>query len=812
MLNYRGYFPKYINIQNQEKCYNSELVPVIYLNLFLWIQVLIKLLKYTFFLVLVIGITHYGNAQSYETLPSDKKLALRLRSHVFLNLDSIQLNRLESILKRQTPIAVALSKQKSVNISFLEAYKKHYDSLLVLSDKNVATYISERISTLHIPTMLVGKLILQDSAIRLKTNHQTIPEMYLISSQKRDSLLAQDYFNFWNRTGKLPNFIVAQESTLAQIDSLVTAINTIPKVYGITRMEEGLLSNVTFKNFRNSTVSGFFSFPVLTTEPTLPILIPYKAGYNFSPDIIYTSQENRNNPKDFMGLPLDIDFGFTDKFTFKKRIQNSIRKNSEEIISNNVGIEQDSALGSVGFFENRAYVDAGLKSKYALQSDFTITAWVKPTELGRANSILGKGESFIVKIHDGFLTFTMADIKDYISTSSPIPSNQWTHIALVYSKLKNELLFYINGKETDRIALISKYVPSNFNILIGSNLWEEFFVGYLGDIKIWERELNTGEIVVQYANSPEETSKNKYRSLWIAISIAFLSIFSFLFWNKKRRKRAGVPKKLVEETVRSLKEIYKSNTLQDFKQRIHCFGPLCIFDEKEINVAKKFSPKLKEMLLVILLYSQKNGKGLTTKQLTELLWPGMTNQEAKNTRGTTIQNLRTLLSTCPDINLYFGNKYWYIEVGEDCYFDYRQALNYIRYFEEVQYETSILEKELPKLLILLRNGRLLSYSSSSWLDPFIEKFSNQVIEACTLYAQNLDYQKHQELILQLTEVIYLYDDLNETALRLKLQILIQQGKLSLAHTIHTNFAKLYLKLYNVEYPPSFKEMVSKYQS
>lgn len=773
---------------------------------------MIKLIKFTFFLVLVIANARYGNAQSYETLPREKKLVLRLRSHVFLDLDSIRLNQLESVLKSQTPIAVTLSKQKSVNISFLEAYKKHHDSLFVLSDKKVATYISEGITILRISDKLVGKLVLQDSLTHLKTNHQTNPEMYLVSSQKRDSFHAQNYFDFWNSTGKLPNFIEAKENTLAQIDSLVIAINNLPKVYGMTRTEEGLLSNVTFKNFRNSTVSGFFSFPVLAADTTLPILIPYKAGYNFSPDIIYTSQGNRNNPKDFMGLPLDIDFGFTDKFTFEKKIQNSIRKNSEEIISNNVVIAQDSALGSVGFFENRAYVDAGLKSKSALQADFTITAWVKPTELDRANGILGKGESFIVKIHDGLLTFTMADIKDYTSTSSLVPSNQWTHIALVYSKLKNELLFYINGKETDRIALISEYEPSDFNILIGSNLWEEFFVGYLGDIKIWERELNTIEIVAQYANSPEETSKNKYRSLWIAVSITFLAILSFLFWNKRKRQKAGTPKKLAQETALSLKSIYKSNSHQDFKQRIHCFGPLCIFDEEEINVAKKFSPKLKEVFLVIFLYSQKNGKGLTTKQLTELLWPGMTNQEAKNTRGTTIQNLRTLLSTCPDINLDFRNKHWYMEVGEDCYLDYRQALNYVHYFEEVQYETSILEKELPKLLALLRNGRLLSYSSSSWLDPFIEKFSNQVIEACTLYAQNLDYQKHQELLLQVVEVIHLYDDLNETALRLKLQILIQQGMLSLAHTVHANFAKLYLKLYNEEYSPSFKEMVSKYQS
>ena len=135
-----------------------------------------------------------------------------------------------------------------------------------------------------------------------------------------------------------------------------------------------------------------------------------------------------------------------------------------------------------------------LNSRAALKGSFTISAWVKPTVLNNNNSILGKGDNFVLKLHEGLLTFTMADIKDYISEASPVPLNEWTHVALVHSKLNNELLFFVNGVQTDKIKLIEDYDTSDYNILIGSNLWQEFFVGYLTNIKIWERELNAFEI------------------------------------------------------------------------------------------------------------------------------------------------------------------------------------------------------------------------------------------------------------------------------------------------------------------------------
>ena len=103
---------------------------------------------------------------------------------------------------------------------------------------------------------------------------------------------------------------------------------------------------------------------------------------------------------------------------------------------------------------------------------------------------------------------------------------------------------------------------------------------------------------------------------------------------------------------------------------------------------------------------------------------------------------------------------------------------------------------------------MFSNSSEPWLDPFIEKFSNQIVEQCLKFTKKLNKDKHNYLMLQLTDVISLYDDLNEKAHQLKLITLIKQGKLSLAYKAHDNFVKLYYKIYKEEYPISFEAITS----
>jgi len=751
-------------------------------------------------------LAYTSNAQSYNSLSTEQKLELRLESHLLINPKSIGTTALNSLFKSKTPIAVEYITDS--DLSFIETVLNQKRDVVIVSDKNIDKLLQNNPSIIQLRTADIETINLQGLKITDSTviRFNGLEALGRINNINKESITDSLLFKIWNWSGKLPHFISADSSTLKKAQGFVKMFNDAQKIFGVVKTEDKLLQNVSFKNFPNRKANGHFSFTMARQGGRLPVLIPHKAGYYFSPDIIFTSPENSNNQKAFVGFPLDPVFGLSDHFNFEKAVQNRIRNNEGEIISNGVQIRRDSIRKTVGYFNNRAYIDTGLESRTALKSSFTITAWIKPTALGFANSILGKGYNFVLKIHEGYLTFTMAGVKDYISESSPIPINEWTHVALVHSETNNDLKFYLNGIQTDRVELIADYVTSDYNLLIGSDLWEEFFIGYLDDIKIWERELNNVEIKTEYLDLNTETlSINSY----IIIGFTLVLLCGIILYFKWRASKSTPKLNAERQTFPNIKTVKTIDLASaNYKEKIFCFGSLQIINAEGLDIASKLSPKLKQLFLVVFLHSNAEKRGVTTKKLTELLWPGMSAQSAKNNRGTNIQNLRAILSSCSEINLVFQNKLWTIEIGEHCYCDYHFTNNYLLLFSKENYATDLLETELAKPLSLLKRGRLLTNSNASWLDPYIEKFSNEIIEHCFKCIQILSIEKHGDLLLDLIEVIYLYDDLNEKAMRLKLQILIKQGKLSLAHTVYDNFVKLYQKLYKEDYTISFEASLS----
>lgn len=739
-------------------------------------------------------------AQSYKTLSAEQKQFIRLRSQLIFKVANLNDSSLKIVLESNQNLAIQY-KDKS-DAAFIETLLTNNKKITIVTEKNIDAFLLKHPSITLIKPSLIEHLNLQNTTISDSTDirFKGLEELGSINFINNKSITDSIVYGIWRKSGKLPNFIYADSSSITKASKIASVFNSTKKVFGVVKTNKHLLKNVSFKHFSVRKANGYFSFPINTTGKK-PILIPYKAGYYFSPDIIYTNNENKGNQKEFIGFPLDPTFGLTDHFVFGKTISNHIRNNTKNIIYKQVQTVQDSIRGKVGYFNKRAYIDTGIESRSALKTSFTITAWIKPTELGFAHSILGKGEHFVLKIHQGFLTFTMAGIKDYISFSSPISLNKWTHISLIYSEVHNELYFYINGGKTDTVPLISNYITSDYNLLIGNNLWEEFFIGYLNSIKIWERELNSSEILLQY-NNPNLDTKNFYSSLFLGIGFLLL-ISIFILYRQKSKKRAL--------KIKSLKKApHKSVILsfEGYKEQLFCFGPLQIMNEDGVDIAQKLSPKLKQLFLIFFIYSFKDGKGITTKKLTEILWPGMDPKSAKNTRGTSIQNLRAILSSCSEVKFHFLNKHWFLEISDDCFCDYDIANKYLELFTTEQYNETLLEEKLSLLLSLLKRGRLFTNSNAAWLDPYLEKFSYQITKECFHYLDSLSIEKHSKILLDCIEIIHIYDDLNEKALRLKLQILIQQGKLSLARTLYDNFTKLYKKIYKESYPVTFEKSIS----
>jgi len=755
------------------------------------------------FLLLLLKV---GTAQEYQFLSEEDKWKIRLSSHILVDVDQITLDNLPLLLKGNSPIALYISNfQKKYN-PILSQLAKAKDSLILLGHEFLDDDLLPDVRVFYIPMDKVETIQLQSGAYSEGFQGFSFHKELMALRVSDEKLLKDSIFEgYWRQLGRKPNFIQVDPKFFPKADSLALVLNKKSRVYGAVRSKEGLLYGVNLKNHENLIVSGYFSLPIEAKE-SLPAFIPYKAGYYFSPDIIYTTPENRNNLKEFVGFPLDFEYGLTDHFVFGTTIKNRIRKNNKELLINEVRILEDQIHDKVGYFSEGAYVDAGLDSRNALKGSFTISAWVKSTVLNRNNSILGKGHNFVLKLHNGLLTFTMAGIKDYISESSPVPLNEWTHVALVHSRLNNELLFFVNGVQTDKIQLVKDYETSDYNILIGSNLWQEFFVGYLTNIKIWERELNAFEIAKDYREIGLNSSAEF--SVYIKIGVACLSVILLLLMIRFWMGKSFAKRKIVSPSE-SKTNLVKSGLhgLNNASEKILCFGALRIITSEGDDIAKKLSPKLKQLFVIVLLNSLGGKEGISTKKLTEALWPGMSPKNAKNTRGTNIQNLRAILSVTKEMNFTFRDKAWYLTFGEDCFCDYVEVINYLNDLGKVGTTITDLEEELPKLLSILKEGRFFVNMNDSWLDPFVEVMSNRIIEFCYDISKLLDLDKHSSLIYDLASVMYIYDDLNENALQLKLNILIGQGKLSLAHTVYDNFAKLYQNVYGELYAVKFEDMV-----
>lgn len=729
---------------------------------------------------------------------SDDKIrqGIRLNAHLLVNPSDLNENQLDLIRQKQIPVAFLASASNTDIIKKLQPGLLSTDSLLVLlTDDN-----------LSIPGAVVikpGEADGLDLPADLENHRQKLScNEFLRINITSDSLPADSLImNLWGHSGKKPNFIQVKKSLVDSCIGLINRLNKRQIIFGVIRDNGRLLSDVSWKDLPERKTNGFFCFPVIWSGGAS--LSPYKAGYQFSPDIVLPSPENLKNLKVFNAVKLDPDFGLTDQFVFTSKMRNPARGNDEEIIQYNTQFVRDNEKGKCAFFSGKAYVDGGLKSRTALKPNFSITAWIKPTELGQNNCILGKGREFVLKIHEGELTFTVQGVKDYHSVKTRIPLNQWSFISLIHTGSDNVISFYLNGELTEKIKLLTPYVGSDYTMLIGSNLWEEFFVGYMKEIKIWDRELNAEEIGKQYQINPIRAQFISSGLIWIIFLLLGVGTAWAVLRNRKKKR---VKFSSAQKAASAVKNQVIPDEPGSSKEQICCFGGLKVIDSEGKDISKKLSPKLKQLFVLILLHSLGGQKGISSKEMSDLLWPGMSPQNAKNIRGTNIQNLKMLLSNCGGFKLAFKDKLWLLEFDEGYFIDFALVENWLN--KEENNDSPVAIEQLQKILAVLKKGTLLPNMGESWLDAFIDRTSNRIVEYGQQLCQILTDEKQDNLVLEIAEVISINDPLNEPALRKKINILTRKGKLGLAHTVFDNFVKLYFELYREKYPADFKTLIS----
>ncbi len=297
------------------------------------------------------------------------------------------------------------------------------------------------------------------------------------------------------------------------------------------------------------------------------------------------------------------------------------------------------------------------------------------------------------------------------------------------------------------------------------------------------------------------------RTLWIVLVLILITgflVFTLFRYRKKTNKSVG-KKSLNEKSVKNSPEpeslaVSSLNGPKD-PNSIIFFGGFQVINMQGEDITGKFTPLLKELFLLIFLYSVKD-KGISVPRLTELLWFSMDAKSAKNNRAVNIAKLKHLLSEIESCTLSRKTEYWRLGFDET-----RVNSDYLSFYRLSRQGAELSNDNLEKLLRIVSVGPLLGNASYDWLDEFKLDCSDHITDVLLKYLDQEDVSIDPELEVRIADAILIFDMLHEEGIIIKCRALTELGKHNLAKEIFNKFSKDYMALYDEPYNKSFTDII-----
>ncbi|MCC8171495.1 MAG: hypothetical protein LIP00_06855 [Parabacteroides sp.] len=230
---------------------------------------------------------------------------------------------------------------------------------------------------------------------------------------------------------------------------------------------------------------------------------------------------------------------------------------------------------------------------------------------------------------------------------------------------------------------------------------------------------------------------------------------------------------------------------------VYLFGEFRVFGRNGKEITHRFSPKIKQLFVLLLLHSQTGGEGITTGRLSAMLWPDKTAASAKNSRGVTVNHLRGILSDLAGVELCFDEGKWKLSCTAELYCDYSEARRIARSLSDAGRPEP---EAVRKLADLLKPGSLLpTFVSYEWFDKIkigCDEYFVQVLEKL-LPLPEIQSRPQEQLLL--ADRLFSFDRMNGTALEAKIKALKKLGRAEHAQTVSKRFRDEYARIYGEPY-------------
>lgn len=414
--------------------------------------------------------------------------------------------------------------------------------------------------------------------------------------------------------------------------------------------------------------------------------------------------------------------------------------------------------------------------------------------------------------------------EDFVfANSMVIDKKSNTYYALIFPKHKyNSNLQLISGSLTEpTFKILGNQIPytfhdiSSFADLFYCPVSEKFiaitlFLDEKGQTKVSIYTLNSPPIV----NTKVSVSSGKggiSYLVYIGIGLALILGAFVIFY---RRKAASMPVTAVNQSDRKMQPHITPDELAqsiadeeeeatDLKNKVFLFGDLQLFDNEGNDITKHLTPLTKELFLIIILYTIRRGRGITSEKLKEILWFDKSAESARNNRSVNIAKLKNVLDKMHSCQISKESGHWKIEMDPQCV-----KVDYQHYLDIVKDKRKLDKQKISDMARIIQRGNFLADVEYEWLDTFKSEISNEIIDTYLHYAASININDDPEFLIKLANYIFYFDPVNEEAMTLKCKSLISLGKHSLAKNAYDSFCKEYKTIYGEEFAKDFNAVIA----
>ena len=311
----------------------------------------------------------------------------------------------------------------------------------------------------------------------------------------------------------------------------------------------------------------------------------------------------------------------------------------------------------------------------------------------------------------------------------------------------------------------------------------------------------SAEDIIQHPLSSSEV----LNWLWLAIPACIIIVFLFI-WINRHRKLAIVSeeyKQLLDNDEEPI--IYNTHVTEKNHSSINLLGNFQVIDSNGNNITKNFTPTTTQLFLLLLMFTIKNGKGISSQELRNILWFDKDDDSARNNRNVYVAKLRSILKSFPEVKIVNHEGYWSIISDESVFCDYDKAMILMKTLKN---SSRFNKKILAELVDIALKGTLLPYIQQlEWLESFLSDYSSQLIECLMKYSKHDELKTDLLFLLKIADTILLHDNIDEDAICLKCYALFRMGRKSHALQAFNKFTYDYENLLATKHNLIFDEIV-----